>query len=184
MDSRGLWTKIALLVSRAVVSRTTARQCQELQVKLHEDEVEDDVEHFEPYGFTSRPRAGAEAITVSVGGDRSHLVAIVVGDRRYRITTLAEGEVAIHNDANASVVLRNTGDIVVTPGGTGRVRLGGSDAEDHLVTADRLSVFLRSIFNSWTPSPNDGGAALKAAWTAATVVPIGLQVRTPDTVAT
>lgn len=65
----------------------------------------DDAEHLEPYGFTSRPKPGAEAVIVNVGADASAPVVIVVADRRYRVTSLQPGEVALHDDQGQSVTL-------------------------------------------------------------------------------
>lgn len=53
-------------------------------MRLTAGEVNDDMEHFEPYGFTSHPLAGAEGVVTFLGGDRSHAIALVVADRRYR----------------------------------------------------------------------------------------------------
>lgn len=102
------------MVSRGVVTATDPdRLMQEHQVELMADEVQDGVEHIEPYGFTSRPRAGAEALVLFPSGLRSHGVIVAVGDRRYRLRGLAEGEVAFHDDQGQSVKLGRDG-IVIT----------------------------------------------------------------------
>jgi phage baseplate assembly protein V len=105
------------LVARGVVVLSDAsRKLQTLQIKLLADEVADGSEHFEPYGYTARPHPGAEHVTIFVDGDRSHPLTIVVADRRYRLTALAEGEVAIYDDQGQKVHLTRTG-IVVDAGG-------------------------------------------------------------------
>lgn len=71
---------------------------QSLQMTLTADEVKDGLEHFEPYGYTSNPHPGAEGLTAFIGGDRSHGVVICVSDRRFRLTGLKSGEVALHTD--------------------------------------------------------------------------------------
>lgn len=94
------------MVSRGVVAAASAAsKMQSLQVTLRQGETVDDVEHFEPYGLTSRPQAGAECVVVSVGGLADHPVAIVVADRRYRVTGLAGGEVCLHDDQGQRVTL-------------------------------------------------------------------------------
>lgn len=106
-----LWRRLRLLVSRAVVSRTNAATgLQRLRLDLLRDETRE-VEHMEPYGYTSRPLAGAEAIAASVGGARGHLVALVASDRRYRKRGLAPGEVALYTDEGDELVF-NRGRIV------------------------------------------------------------------------
>lgn len=87
-----------LLARGTVVLAHSANKLQSLQMRLTAGEVNDDMEYFEPYGFTSNPLAGAEGIATFLGGDRSHGVVLVVADRRYRLKALAAGEVAIYTD--------------------------------------------------------------------------------------
>ncbi|MFJ2713849.1 phage baseplate assembly protein V [Pseudomonas sp. NPDC087346] len=87
-----------LLARGTVVLANSASKLQSLQMRLTAGEVNDDMEHFEPYGFTSSPLAGAEGVVTFIGGDRSHAIALVVADRRYRLQSLQSGEVAIYTD--------------------------------------------------------------------------------------
>ncbi|RON87435.1 hypothetical protein BK635_05350 [Pseudomonas chlororaphis] len=87
-----------LLARGTVVLANSANKLQSLQMRLTAGEVNDDMEHFEPYGFTSNPLAGAEGIATFLGGDRSHAIVLVVADRRFRLKALAPGEVAIYTD--------------------------------------------------------------------------------------
>lgn len=89
---------IQMMLSRAIVTAVEAGGMQVVQVNLLAGETKDGVEHFEPYGFTSHPHPGAEAAVGFLGGDRSHGIALVVADRRYRIASLQPGEVAIFTD--------------------------------------------------------------------------------------
>jgi phage baseplate assembly protein V len=66
------------------------------------------VQRFQDYGFTSHPLAGAEALAGAVGGDRAHLVAIRIDDRRYRLA-LSSGEVALYDDLGQFVKLGREG---------------------------------------------------------------------------
>ena len=95
-----------MLVRGTVVLVDSARKLQALQMRLTAGEVKDGLEHFEPYGFTSNPLAGAEGIAAFIGGDRSHGVLLVVADRRYRIQGMAPGEVAIYTDEGAKIHLK------------------------------------------------------------------------------
>lgn len=105
--------RVQLMVSRAVLTliddETTL---QTVQAKLLGDEVLAGLEHFQQYGFTSVPLAGAEAVALSVGGNRSHTVVINVDDRRYRLTGLADGEVALYDDRGQRVHLTRTGAVI------------------------------------------------------------------------
>jgi phage baseplate assembly protein V len=90
--------RIKLAVSRGKVLLVYRdRKMQLVQVELLAGELTDDAEHFEPYGFTSSPVIGAEALVHFLGGNRAHAIASVVSDRRSRPRTLSEGEVAIYH---------------------------------------------------------------------------------------
>lgn len=99
--------RIRLMLSRAVVSLINdAAKAQELQVDLLADETQDGVERWQNYGITSHPLPGAEALVGCVGGLRSHAVAIVVQDRRFRLINLQPGEVALYDDLGNVVHLK------------------------------------------------------------------------------
>ncbi len=125
------------IVTRGVVRLVDPAQLlQELQIEALAGEVLDHVEHFEPHGFTSNPLAGAEVLLFSLGGGRSHNVAGIVTDRRYRPKGLAPGEVALYTDEDqngghrihfkrgneihliagaSSIVMKPTGITITTP---------------------------------------------------------------------
>lgn len=88
----------SMLARGTVVLANAGKKMQSLQIRLTAGELKDGVEHFEPYGFTSNPLAGAEVLTAFLGGDRSHAVVVVASDRRYRISEVAPGEVVIFTD--------------------------------------------------------------------------------------
>lgn len=103
------------VVVRGVVAMVDAgRKLQAIQVRLTAAEVKGNVEHFEPYGWTSHAHPGAETIVAFVGGDRSHGVVLCVADRRYRLVGLEAGEVAIYSDEGDSVVLKRGRMVEVT----------------------------------------------------------------------
>lgn len=106
---------VSMMVARVVVRLVNdAGGLQVLQVDGLADETLDAVERFQNYGFTSRPRPGAEGIMVSVGGVRSQGVVIAVDDRRYRLRAMAEGEVAMFDDLGQLVHLKRDGILVHT----------------------------------------------------------------------
>lgn len=101
-----------MLARGVVVLSNAAKKMQTLQVNLLAGETTDDLEHFEPYGYTSRPLPGAESVVMFVDGDRSHGLCLVVADRRYRMTGFEEGEVALHDDQGQSVHLTRAGIVI------------------------------------------------------------------------
>ena len=99
--------KIFDLISRAVIrGKRSERALRTLQTEHLAGDVREDVEHFEPYGFTSEPHLGAEALAASINGDRNHTIAIIVSDRRYRIKDLQDGEVVVYDDLGKVVHLK------------------------------------------------------------------------------
>ncbi len=96
-----------MMVGRAVINLINdGLKMQELQVTLLADEVRADVERFQEYGLTSHPVPGAEAVMVSVGGNRDHGIVIAVDDRRYRLKSLTQGEVALYDDQGQAIHLK------------------------------------------------------------------------------
>ncbi|MCE8027550.1 phage baseplate assembly protein V [Halomonas daqingensis] len=184
-----IWRRLRLLVSRAVVGRTNAATgLQRLQLDLLRDETRE-VEHMEPYGFTARPHAGAEALAAAVGGARGHLVALVASDRRYRKKDLAEGEVALYTDEGDELVF-NRGRIVrVTAGSAVKITApqvtvtasssvtldtplvqasGDIQAAGNIGAAGQVSdgvgsmAQMRSTYNGHTHNENDNGGPTDA----------------------
>ena len=112
-----LGNRVRLAIGRAVLgSVNDAAKLQAVQVTLRADEVRDDAEHFQHYGFTSVPLPGAEGIGLAVGGRTDHMVVINIDDRRFRLKGLPGGEVAIYDDLGHQVHLTRAG-IVINGGG-------------------------------------------------------------------
>lgn len=105
-----------MLARGRVRSVNSAGKSQVLQLDLLAGETKDRMEHLEPYGFTSAPKPGAEALAAFLDGDRSHGVVLVVADRRYRLQSLVAGEVAIFDDQGQKIHLTRAG-IVIDGGG-------------------------------------------------------------------
>lgn len=123
--------RLSNMVSRVVVALTDdSKDLQILQVDSLEGETRDGVEHFQPYGFASNPKPGAEGVVLWVGGRRDHGLAIGVADRRYRIKNLESGEVAVYDSSGSTIVFKANGDIELTPSSgtaivTGDVEVSG-----------------------------------------------------------
>lgn len=83
-----------------------------LQAKVPGGSALSDLEHLEPFGFTSHPKPDAEALVLSFDGNGSHSVALMVSDRRYRLT-IAEGEVALYNANGDNLHFKADGTAVV-----------------------------------------------------------------------
>ena len=137
--------RVSLIVSRGVVTLVNdALKCQGLQVELVADELQDDVEHFQEYGFTHHPLAGAEVLFLSVGGVRSHGIVACVADRRYRPKNLGEGDVCLFTNLGERVYLDATGDLVNLG-----AKAGAEFVAQAQKTLDRLQAIVTG-FNSHT----------------------------------
>jgi phage baseplate assembly protein V len=149
---RGLWRRLSLLASRAlVVKADDSGRCQTVQVRLLDGEVRDGIERVQAYGLTSVPNdatgnSGADAVVIFPGGGRTHGIAVVVGDRRYRLRALAKGEVALHDDLGQVVHLKRGGIVVTSLGTLEATAVGPATiTAPSLVASDGLPVPIWSI---------------------------------------
>jgi len=118
-----------------------------------------------PYGLSFRPKVGSEVVFSAVGGRTGHQVTFQIGDRRYRLTGMADGEVAINDDQNADgavhkVHLKRDGILIETtrPDGitlkaTGPIALDtrdgrlGAGADAALVREPEMRTFLATLLS-------------------------------------
>ena len=126
---RPLKTNIANLVARGVVKLVNdGEKLQDVQLGVLEGETVPDGEHFQPYGFSSVPLGGAEAVVLFPDGDRARPLVVATSDRRHRPTGGQPGEVCMYTD-EGDVVRLGRGHII-SLATTGQVRLGSSSASD------------------------------------------------------
>lgn len=172
---RPLATRIANLFARGRVrSVNAAGKMQVLQLDLLAGETKDRLEHMEPYGFTSHPKAGAEAAAAFLDGDRSHGIVLVVADRRYRLTDLAEGEVAISDDLGQKVHITRDGIVIQS---ALKVRVAAADIELH--ASHSYSWDVNGYGERWT---HTGGVNYEhKTWqTGAVVTAVPLPIHPPE----
>lgn len=154
-----LGRRFQMMVGRAILSAVKDDSgIQQVQVELLADEVQDEVEHFQPYGLTAHPLAGAEGVALSVGGLRSHAIVVAVGDRRYRLTGLAAGEVALHDDQGQKVHLTRDGIVISSAQG-----ISMSTDGDMTFDADRMTMTAGAITLASDDVKIGNGASLGAA---------------------
>lgn len=128
---RRLRHRLAGIIQRVTVSRVNSgTKAQTLQIRGPAGEPVDDVQQFEGYGLTSHPAPGSttEALVLHVGGNPDHPIAIVAGDRQWRITGLAAGEVCLYDDLGSRVQLKR-GELLVSTTASGlpiKVASGGA----------------------------------------------------------
>lgn len=160
---------IQMMLSRAIVTAVEAGRMQVVQVNLLAGETKDGVEHFEPYGWTSHPKSGAEAVVCFIGGDRSHGMAVVVADRRHRPADLKPGEVCVHDDQQQRIHITREG-IVITGAGkpitikdAPKVRMETpmlevtGEVKDRCDGGGRTMSGMRAVYDAHTHPENDSG---------------------------
>lgn len=167
-----LGSRIANLVGRATVQLVDDRKkLQQIQIGALPGETIDAGEHHQPYGFSSVPLAGAEAVALFPSGDRGHPLVIAVSDRRHRPTGGQAGEVVLYTD-EGDVVRLGRGHIISLET-TGEVRLGSASASHGAIrgtqrnTAEQtfltaMDAFVTSVVDT-TGVPSPAKAAFKAA---------------------
>lgn len=111
---RGLQQQVNGLIARGkVLLADDSNGQQRVQIAIADALPLDGCEHFQPYGFTSVPPEGAEAIVIFVGGRRDHPLVIAVGDRRTRMKGMAAGEPAMYTDEGDYIIIRRGGAIEI-----------------------------------------------------------------------
>lgn len=128
--------KVRTMVMRAVVELVgDGDMMQTVQVSRAEDLLDDEIERFQQYGFSSVPYKDAEAIVLLLGGSADVPVAISVDDRRYRPTGKAEGEVMLYTkDHGVRLILKANGQVHL-----------GTDPTNFVALANLVDARLSSI---------------------------------------
>lgn len=90
--------KVTLVVSSEPVQR--------IQLSGLADEILQDLEHLQEFGFTSCPPEGTEAVVIPLGGDTSHGVIVATEHGSFRIKNLKPGETAIYSNEGAKIVIK------------------------------------------------------------------------------
>ncbi|RJX32385.1 MAG: phage baseplate assembly protein V [Oxalobacter sp.] len=160
--------RIRLTAAKAFVALINdATALQGVQVELLEGEVRD-ATRYQNYGLTSRPHDGAEGVFLSLNGSRDQGVVIVVDDRRYRLTSLEPGEVALYDDLGHKVHLTREGIVIEGAGhpviitDTPKLRVEADieatgQIKDRCDTAGLSMSAMRSTYNYHTHPENDSG---------------------------
>lgn len=158
---RPLATRIANIAARATVKLVNDGKKQQLvQLGALPGETIDDAEHFQPYGFSSVPLGGGEAVVIFPNGDRAHALVVAVADRRYRPTGGEPGEVTVYNNTGAKMTLTKDGDIIAepAPGRSFIVRSPGG-TEEPLVTRSEFNAHTHAVATTGTSTAQSGTAA-------------------------
>lgn len=113
-----------------------------------------DREYMQHYGYTSRPKDGAEVVYIVEG---NVVIAIASDDRRYRLK-IEEGETALYDDLGQKVHLTRSGIVVESPKPVTvtapEINLGGdSDTLRALIDERLLTLFNTHTHSGILPGP-------------------------------
>ena len=90
--------RVSLLVSRCSLNLINdSTQTQTAQAEFFHEEVHDDTEVWQQFGFTSVPPKGSEGIALFLNGERQNPFIIRTEHKESRIKNLEEGESAIYS---------------------------------------------------------------------------------------
>lgn len=111
------------MIARAVV---TACDGETVKINLLAGESREDVDFFQQYGFSSRPKGSVGAVALFVGGSRDNGVVVACrGENGDMDVELEKGEVAMHSPFGSSVILKKDGSIVIKTNTGKPVRVEG-----------------------------------------------------------
>lgn len=138
-------------MDRAVIESTDDTTA---KARTAHEQVVDEVERAQPFGLSSRPPDGAMGVVVYV--DEDHPVVIQSGDRRYVLTGLAAGGVALHDASLRTYVKLNNDNTIELAGAT--IRLGVAGTPEPAVLGTALLTWLATHTHAGvTPGPGASG---------------------------
>ena len=112
----GIRRRMMLLIGRAVIAAVKSDGGRVLVTLTQLDgEAPSEIELAEPWGFTSIPLSGSEAVTLSVMGERGNRVALSLGDRRHRPKDGKQGESFMFDDQQQQIAIRRGGIFIKSP---------------------------------------------------------------------
>ena len=120
--------------ARGVISRAIVENGRlVLQLSGLAGETLRDVPAVQQYGFLSRPKSGADAVVLFLGHAPNARLVIATHDRRYTLTGLAEGDVALFTDTGdkvhlgrSGITIESTGNVSVQAAGNAEVKAAGT----------------------------------------------------------
>ncbi|MES2613871.1 MAG: phage baseplate assembly protein [Bdellovibrionota bacterium] len=100
--------RVSLMVSRCTLNLINdSTPTQTAQVEFYEQEVHDNAEVWQQFGFTSVPPKGSEGIALFLGGERQCPLIIATENKENRVKKLKEGEVSIYSACGDSFSFKN-----------------------------------------------------------------------------
>jgi len=107
-----LKNRIFMLVAEGIMQSVTSTQGQHLKAKLSllADEVKEDYDILQDYGFSSIIPKNSSVVALCIGGSRDNGIVIASDSKQYK-PSLADGEVAIYTKFGQKIHLDSNGDV-------------------------------------------------------------------------
>ncbi|MES2615431.1 MAG: phage baseplate assembly protein [Bdellovibrionota bacterium] len=100
--------RVSLMISRCTLNLINdSTPTQTAQAECYEQEVHDNAEVWQHFGFTSVPPKGSEGVALFLGGERQSPLIIATENKESRIKNLKEGEVSIYSGCGDSLNFKN-----------------------------------------------------------------------------
>ncbi len=146
-----LANRVKQVVTRVVLTAIDdSLKMQMVQFEGVADQVREQIERLQEYGFTSVPDKGAEGVALKVGVG-SHQVIIATDDRRYRPKNLQPGDVALYRLAEGILVKLLAGqNVELGPSPTDYVALSIPTKAEITAVRDSLNALVSNVDSNFT----------------------------------
>lgn len=146
--------KILSMIGKALIEAVNDNtKLQTVKISLLKDELADEVDRVQNFGFTSNPPVNSEAVAISAGGDRGNMIVIVVDNSETRLTGLESGESAIYNAFETFIKLLKDKKIIIQGD---NIFIGGETGSQPIPLGTNLKAYLDSfiteVWNVWVPT--------------------------------
>ena len=145
----------AMGIGRQTADTDESQGTPTMQVALPGGELRGGMPHVQMFGFASRPTAGADAIAIFQGGDRSRGVVIASGDQRTRPMDLQPGDACVYAHGSR-VWLKPDGSIALIPA-SGLVTVSGALTATGTITGGEVVAGTVHLTTHDHSNGNDGG---------------------------
>jgi phage gp45-like len=119
----------ALTVRGVVLAVNDGTALQTADVQTHDGVVRSELEVATPYGFSSVPPSGANAVLVAIGADPGDMMVLALWHPGARLGGLAPGESALWDAGGNRVAVRQGGTVEVVAATSVRLVVQGTTLE-------------------------------------------------------
>lgn len=132
-------SRTQMMVGKAILKAVNDKTAIQL-VKIAgiADEVQDEVERIQPYGFTTNVPLGGESIVINIGGNKDHPIVIMIDHAQYRIKNLKSGEVIMYDKTGSTILFDENGEFQFSPSGKKSTFKGEINTDDKIIATGNI----------------------------------------------